>query len=93
MLLFLEGERRPKDVTGGGGGKNLGWGPRIFPAGRTPGDFTGVFSIENFVKVKLPAFTNPRLLKTLSGYKIIVNGAVPKLKFWNSLNEPISKSG
>jgi hypothetical protein len=62
-------KRRPKDVTGGGGGKNLGRGPRIFPAGRTPGDFTGVFSIENFVKVKL-------LLSDVRGENL-KNGMIP----------------
>jgi hypothetical protein len=30
-----------------------GGGPGFFPAGRKADDFIGVFSIENFVKVKL----------------------------------------
>jgi hypothetical protein len=32
-------KRAPKQADGGGGGKNLGWGPRIFPAGRKADKF------------------------------------------------------
>jgi hypothetical protein len=36
-------------------GKNLGWGPRIFPAGRTPGEFfTALFGF-GILNSELPA--------------------------------------